>query len=133
MLQNLQSESGIIYMPDLEDITQTTLILYSNASHADLSNCASQGGFVIFLHGKNGKSSPSVWTLHKLIRKVKSTMAAETMSMLEGAEYSVLLLKALTTEIHALDDTHIPYTCITDNKSLSYTSTKIIEDKCLYI
>ena len=54
--KQLQSESGIICIPDLEDITQTTLILYSDASHANLSNCASQGGFVIFFCGKNGKS-----------------------------------------------------------------------------
>ena len=58
-------------------------------------------------------------------------MAAEAMSMLEGAEYAVLL-KALITEIYTLDDTHIPITCINDNTSLSdaVASTKIIEDKC---
>ena len=107
-LGKLQSESGIICISDLEDITQTTLILYSDASHANLSNCASQGGFVIFLCGKNGKSSSLVWTSHKLKRVVKSSMAAETMSMLEGAEYAVLL-KALIIEIYALDDTDSNY------------------------
>ena len=133
-LRKLQSESGIIYIPDLEDTTQTTLILYSDASHASLSNCASQEGFVILLCGKNGKSSPLVWTSHKLKRVVKSSMAAETMSMLEDAEYAVLL-KALITEIYAPDDTHIPTTCIIDSKSLidAIASTKIIEDKHLYI
>ena len=72
-----------------------------------------------------------MWTLHRLKRVVKSTMAAETMSMLEGAEYAVLL-KVLITEIYALDDdTHIPMTCIIDNKSLSdaVAPTKITEDK----
>ena len=61
-------------------------------------------------------------------------MAAETMAMLESAEYAVLL-KALITEIYALDDTQIPITCIIDNKSLSdaVVSTKIIEDKRLYV
>ena len=36
---------------------------------------------------------------------------------------------------YGLDNTHIPITCITDNKSLSdaVASTKIIEDKRLYI
>ena len=47
-LQKLQSESGIICIPDLEDTTQTTQILYSDALHTNLSNCASQRGFVIF-------------------------------------------------------------------------------------
>ena len=51
----LQSESGIIRIPDLEDITQTALILYSDASHANLSARESQGGFVIFLCGKKWK------------------------------------------------------------------------------
>ena len=126
-LQKLQSESNIICIPDLEDITQTTLILYSDALHANLSNCTSQGGFVTFLCGKNGKSSSLVWTSHKLKRVVKSSMAAE-MSMLEGAEWYAVLLKALITEIYALDDTQIPITCIIDNKSLSdaVASTKII-------
>ena len=60
-------------------------------------------------------------------------MAAETMSMPEGAEYAVLR-RAFTTEIHALDDTHDPINRIIDNKSLNdaVASTKIIEDKCLY-
>ena len=133
-LRKLQSESGFICIPDLEDITQATLILYSDASHANLSDCASQEGFLIFLCGKNGKSSSLVWTSHKLKRAVKSSMAAETMAMLEGAEYAVLL-KALITEIYALDDTQIPITCIIDNKSLSdaVSSAKIIEDKRIYI
>ena len=127
-LRKLQSESGIICISDLEDTTQTTRILYSDASHANLSNCASQGDFVIFLCGKNGKSSSLVWTSHKLKRVIKSSMAGDTISMLEGAEYAVLL-KALIT------DTQIPITSITDNKSLSdaVAATKIIEDKRLYI
>ena len=45
-------------------------------------------------------------------------MAAEAMSMLEGAQYTVLL-RALITEIYGLHDTHIPITCINDTKSLS--------------
>ena len=125
-LWELQSESGIICIPDLESITQTALILYSDASHTNLSKCTSQKGFVIFVCGKNGKSSSLMWTRHKMKRVVKSSMATETMSMLEGAEYAVLL-RARITEIYGLDDTHIPSTCITDNKSLSdvVASTKL--------
>ena len=77
-LQKLQSESGIIRIPDLDDITQTALILYSEASRANLSKSVSQAGFVIFLCGKNGKSSPLVWTSHKMKSIVKSSMATET-------------------------------------------------------
>ena len=79
-LQKLHSESDIICIPDLEDITQTTLILYSDTSDANLSNCASQGGFVIFLCGKSGKSSPLAWRSHQLKSVVKRSMAAETVN-----------------------------------------------------
>ena len=66
-------------------------LTYGQTCIAGKCNCAPQGGFVIFLCGKNGKSSPLMWTSHKLKKVVKSSMAAESMSMSEGAAYAVLL------------------------------------------
>ena len=57
---------------------QSALYVYSDASIANLAGCSSQGGYVIFLKGENGKVSPLVWTSNKLKHVVKSPKAAET-------------------------------------------------------
>ena len=61
-------------------------------------------------------------------------MAAETMALLEAAEHA-MLIKALITEILALDSASLPIICITDSKSLleATSSTRIIAYKILHI
>ena len=48
-----------IYFPGLGDSSRYRLVVYSDASHANLPDgCSSAGGFVIFLVGENGNSCP---------------------------------------------------------------------------
>jgi len=86
---------------------------------------------VIFLQGSNDNLSPLIWRSHKLKRVVKSAMGAETMALLEGAEY-VMLIKTIIKEITLID---LPIICISDNKSVvdAINSTSVLEYKRLYI
>lgn len=129
-LKHLQQTEVKIVISNTGDVKVSSLILFSDASHGNLINGGSQGGFVLLLHGES-KIAPLIWRSHKLKRVVKSAMGAETMALLEGAEHA-MLIRALIKEIFSVD---IPIICISDNKSLveAVKNTNVIEDKRLYI
>ena len=133
-VRKLQTESSAVCIPDIGDVHQSALYVYSDASFANLAGCSSQGGYVIFLKGENGKASTLVWTSNKLKRVVKSPKAAETLSMQLAVEYA-FLLKSLLIEVYKIDNTHIPVISIINNSSLheSLYSTNVIDDKRLYM
>ena len=84
----------------------------------------------MFLKDKNGRCSPIFWQTRRLKRVVKSTLAAETMALLEGAEAAVYLGQILK---ETLKCKAMKIRCITDNKSLvdAVQSTKRVDDKRL--
>ena len=49
------------------------------------------GGYIIFLSNGSGDQCPFSWQSRKLKRMVKSTLAAETLSLLDCAEAAVFL------------------------------------------
>ena len=133
-LRKLQDQCSKICIPDIGNICHASLIVFSDASHANLQHGESQGGFIVFLQGENGKSSPLTWTSHKLKCVVKSAMAAETLSLQQASEHA-MLLQALINELYAFDKSLTPIVCVIDNKQLheSLFSTKVVEDKRLHI
>ena len=132
-LRKLQNSTAQIHLPNIGNIIQSSLYVYSDASHANLPGCKSQCGFVIFLTGDNGNSAPLVWTSKK-IKRVKSPLAAEALALQEAVEHATLM-KTLMCEIYGNDETYLPIICISDSKSLKdtvHTST-VVEDKGLMI
>ena len=106
--------------------------VFTDAALANLCDgVSSMGAQIVFLVGENDRCCPIAWQGGKIKRVVKSTIAAEALSLLEGLELSVYLkslLSSLTTseckcEIHAF----------VDNKSVveSVYSSKLIDDKRL--
>ena len=92
---------------------------------------ASQGGHIIFLVGKNGNYSPISWQSKKIRRVIKSTIAAETLALQEGAE-SCYILRSIIDEIYQLPpEESVQVKCLTDNQSLCDTlySTKSINKR----
>ena len=73
--------------PCLGTLDDLKLILYTDASYANLSDrVSSAGGHIIFLMGINGKCCPILWSFEKIKRVVKSTLAAEALSLVEGLD-----------------------------------------------
>ena len=134
LILKVQAELVAVCIQNVGDISLSSLYVYSDASFANLTGCGSQGGFIIFLVGKNGNASPLVWTSRKLKRVVKSPKAAETLALQDAAEHA-FVLKSLLLEIYGLEEDKIPIVCVVDNESLfsSINSTNTIEDKRLYI
>ena len=124
---------SLIY-PSLEGIHQLTIECYCDASFGNLQNGGSQGSYVIFLADHRGAKSIVSWQSRKVRRVVKSTLAAETLALLDGAEAGILI-SSLITEVLCLGNKQPVVKCYVDNKSLveSVYSTKTIEDKHLRI
>ena len=101
--------------------------MYQDASHGNLPNGASQGGFPVFLCG-NGRVAPISWASKKLKRVTKSPLASEASILTDGADAAFLVGK-MFQEVFRLKE--IPdITSFTDSKSLwdHLNTTKVSDD-----
>ena len=62
------------------------LVAFCDASYANLKERSSQDGVIVYLKGKDGKIAPISWSSQKIRRVCRSTLAAETMALLEASE-----------------------------------------------
>ena len=132
-LKKLKSEKVAIKFPSLGDISECRFVVYADASFKNLSGGGSQGGYVVFIHGSNGKQSLIAWQSRKLKRVVKSTLAAETLALMEGVECA-FLCKTTIKELLGVE-IQLPICAYSDSKSLvdSVHSSKTLEDNRLKI
>ena len=65
--------------------------VYSDATHASLSDGSSQGGFVVLLEGSNHKSIPISWQSKRIQRVTKSPLASETLALGDAADAAFLI------------------------------------------
>ena len=90
-IKKLKNHLYMLKYPVLGDISKAKVVVFADASFANLEGGASQGGHLVFLVGENGGMSILSWSSKKLDRVVNSTSAAETMSLLKGFEAGYLL------------------------------------------
>lgn len=132
VIARVKTDNVKLYMPRMEKMEDCHMECYSDASFANLPGCGSQSGVVIFIGDGYGRRCPVFWQSRKIRRVVKSTLSAETLALLEGAESAVYLSKILR-EISGCGDLKI--NCFVDNKSLvdALYSCRSIEDRRLRI
>jgi len=126
VIKQLKSDDVKIFFHDLKEIQE--LVCYSDASYASLPGGASQGAYILFLKGSNGKYVPIAWKSNKIRRTVKSTLAAESLAMQEGADHSYVIM-ALVKEITGRE---LILTMRTDSDSLQKnlrTTNKLTEKR----
>jgi len=124
-----------IFFPCLGKVDSWKLVLFADASHANLSNnTGSCIGYIIFLVGENDNSCPLVWKSGKAKRVVKSTIAAEAMALSEGMDEAIYL-RSVLSDILSFPRGSVPILCFTDHKGLleSLYSTKLVDDRRLRI
>lgn len=133
ILKTKQSKSQIFFRK-LGAIGSWQITVYTDAALANLSDgVGSTGAFVILL--VSGDSCcPISWGCKKIRRVVKSSLAAETLSLLSGVEES-MYLRSIIGEVMNIDHQALPITAIVDCKSLveAVNTTKMVEDKRLRI
>ena len=136
-LKKLKLEESSILFPDLGDPKLMKLVVFSDASHANLPDgYSSAGGYIIFLVGNNKRSCPLAWEAKKIRRVVKSTLAAETLALVEAVDMAYYLGRILTEILYRNKSScNIPIECFIDNKSLweNAHSTKGVSERRLRI
>ena len=132
LVERVKRDSINLYFPRLQGIMKCSLECYTDASLHNLPNCNSQEGIIIFIQDESGKRCPIFWKSKKIDRKVKSTIAAETLALVDGAEKSVEIAHILRQIVEGIE---IKIICYTDNKSIvdAISSTKKIDNPMLNI
>ena len=133
IVENLKSESVKLCFPQLGRLEYCHLECYSDASFGNITGGVSQGGYIVFLACLNGLKCPISWQSRRIRRVVKSTLAAEALALLDGAEAAVYLVQIIR-EIGG-DKSQLKVKCYVDNKSLvdALYSSKSVDDKRLRI
>ena len=129
----LKKKSVSIRFKDLGSPQDVSVEVYSDATHASLEDGASQGGFIIFLRGRNGRTVPVSWQSKRLHRVTKSPLASETLALGEGADAG-FLIASMMKEVFGLKS-ESPIHCITDSSSLVETlhTSKSVSDRRLRV
>ena len=134
VVRKAKKEEIVLRIPNIGRLEDAKIICYSDASFGTLNDGGSQGGYVIFL--SNSDSSvviPIAWQSRRVRRVVKSTLAAETLALVDAAETSFWICCILQDLIRSV--TTIPIDCRTDCQSLvdASHSSKPILDKRLRV
>ena len=134
-LRHVKNTQSYIQFPKLHSFEDLRIVVYSDASYANLPNGGSQGGHLVFLSDTKGFCCPLAWHSTKIKRVVRSTLAAETLALVEGLETAFLMAKTVGEIISGKKESMIPIYCKTDNKSLfdAVQTLKTINDKRLRV
>ena len=99
-IKKAKKEKSQVVIPNLGCSSELSIIGYSDASFANLDDGGSQGGYIIFVVGKNGKHFPLHWQSKRIRRVVKSTQASETLAMVDLAEVCVFYKTFICDLLH---------------------------------
>ena len=102
-----KKEKSRICIPNLGNLSELSIIAYSDASFANLEDGGSQGGYIIFVVGSNGNYFPLHWQSKRIRRIVKSTQAAEALAMVDLVEACMYYQTFLCEILHIYDLTRI--------------------------
>lgn len=133
VVKALQRVPSSISFPQLHDPPESwKLVLFTDAAHANIcENTGSVAAFVLFLVDASGVCCPIDWQACKIKRVVRSTLAAETLSLQEGTD-AAFYVQSLLKESLVIN---VPIVAYVDNKSVCQAlySTKLVDDKRLRI
>ncbi len=131
-VRKCKRESVYNKFPCLDSKQAWRLVVFSDASYANLpdgfSSCV---GYVVFLVDEHNASCPITWKANKAKRVCRSTLAAETMALVDGVE-DCLYLRSILGEAGIA---RVPIIGVVDSKSLfdAIHSTKLVDGKRLRI
>ena len=98
------------------NLADSKLLVFCDASFANMSGGGSQGGYIIFWSDAfENNINPIAWQSHRIKRIVNSTLAEEAMALIiaSGKAYWI---RCIINKIFAT--IAIPVICLTDTKTL---------------
>lgn len=135
-INRLKEFKSEIYFPSLdEQFRNCRVLVFSDASLANICDGqGSTGAHIVLIVNSDGKCCPLAWQANKIKRIVRSTIAAEALSLQAGLESGIYHRKMIE-EVLNLPENSVPIYAYTDNKSVieALNSTKLVDDKRLRI
>ena len=127
VLKHIKSEKSYIKFSSL-NIDSLSIRIYTKRKFQQPSQWRKSRWKNNICHSNENQSCPLAWNSSKIKCIVRSTLAAETLSMTDGCNISFFTTKIVN---HIFQQHNINNTVITDNKSLldCVQSTKLISDK----
>ena len=126
-VKKAKSEEVCVFYPSM-DLDNLKVVCYSDASFGNLRDGGSQMGSYIEITDGN-YSCPVDWFSKRIRRAAKSTMAAETIAMVDTFDHAFYLSKLLSQILYN-SSKQIPIVAVTDNRSLfesAFTETSITD------
>ena len=130
----IQNTPTYILIPNLH-IESLYIKIFADASFNNLPNGGSQGGFIVLLSDKFNNIAPISWSSIKLKRVARSTLAAETLTLIDGCDTSFFIASLAKEIIYPKFPKDIAIEGYTDNHSLYETlkSTNSVLDRRLRV
>ena len=117
------------------DRNSLKIVIFTDASLGNLNEgLGSTCAYIVWLMDQTGNCCPIEWNTHKIRRVVRSTLAAEMLSLREGLGAG-FYYRQMMEEILGLDFKTINIEAYVDNKSVieEISSTRMVEDKRLRV
>ena len=130
LLKRLKSTELTIMYPNMADLRKMEMLVYSDASFANLDQMGSAGAYMVFCRNVDtGRSCPIGWKANKVKRVVRSTLAAEGLALAAGLDSAIYLRNFLSETLGIKPNIK----GIVDNKGLveNIHSTHLLEDRRL--
>lgn len=131
-VNRLKDVRSMIAFPKLsKNVSDWRIVVFTDASLCNINNrTGSTATFVVWLDDSQKKCCPHAWHTNKIKRVVRSTIAAETLSLQEGLGCGYNNRQMLE-DIMKLQRNTIPIIAYVDNKIVidAVHSTKLVDDK----
>ena len=133
VIHKLREGPSRVIFPALGPTELWKIVVYSDAAHANLCDgVGSVGAHIVLIVGSHNRCAVVSWHAAKIKRIVRSSLAAEALSLQEGIEDGIYV-RHLTETLLLKQYGSIPLYAIVDSKSLfeCVHSTKLVDDKRL--
>ena len=129
VLLNAKLAAGTIVFPDLGNYEKWKIIVYSDASHANICDgTGSTAGCVVLLAGEHENCCPLLWKGCKLQRVARSSAAAEGMSLGEAIDEAIYL-RVMLCQLIGTDKNKLPVIAFTDHEGLRANISNVLHPK----
>ena len=116
IVKKVKNELSEIHFPCL-DPRSLHIRCYSDASFNNFPNSGREGGYIVFPCDSPDRCCPLAWSSTKLKRVIRSTLAAETLLMVDSSETAIYLSKLTGACVNGSNHP-MEICCIIDNLSL---------------
>lgn len=133
-ISRLKDVKSFMTFPRL-DQSYLRIVVFTDASLGNINEgLGSTGAYIVWLMDQTGKCCPIAWNAHKIKRVVRSTLAAEMLSLGEGLE-AAFYYRQMLEEILGPEFKTLSIEAYVDNKSVieAVSSTRMVEDKRLRV